>query len=262
MQSSFSFPGLTLLITVYNRSRSLERLLAAFAQLGCQFEDIVVADDASKPEHIDHMTGLQQVYNFRLLTSPQNGGLGRNLNKGQDAVTTPYTLYVQEDFVPSAAFPASLQDALQFMEDDKALDYVRFWAFLNPYPMLKPYGKGYSEMKYSVWNTDHLKFYQYSDTVHLRRSSFFDKFGRYKEGIKGDLTDYAMAISFLQHKGKGLFYDEYTKLFEHMNDDEEPSTMRELTNWRQRQNIFIRTLRLIWLKYKWLKCTWDVKFMR
>ncbi len=148
------------------------------------------------------------------------------------------------------------------MKDDKELDLVRFWAYLTAYPMLKPYGKGYSEMKYSFWNMNHLKFYQYSDTVHLRRSSFLEKFGRYKEGLKGDVIDYKMAISFLQQKGKGLFYDEYTTLFEHKNSPDEPSTMRELKNWRQSQNIFIRLLRLVFLRYKWVKCTLDVKFMK
>ena len=250
MSNVFSFPTITFLITHYNRSSSLERLLYHFKNLNCSFGEIIVADDASKLEHIEKIKVLQSAYSFRLLTTPQNGGLGRNLNRGQDAVKTHYTLYVQEDFVPSAIFPLHLQDALKFMNEDNALDYVRFWAFLNNYPGLKPYDKGFSEMTYSFWNMDHLKFYQYSDTPHLRRSNFFEKFGRYKEGIKGDLTDYAMAISFIQHKGKGLFYDDYTALFEHMNSDEEPSTMREKTNSRQSNNIFIRLLRLIYLRYK------------
>ena len=262
MGNTFSFPSVTLLITHYNRSSSLERLLSHFKDLDCFFGEIIVADDASKPEHIEKIRSLQSVYSFRLLTVPQNGGLGRNLNRGQDAVNTPYTLYVQEDFVPSAIFPEKLQDALQFMNDDKTVDYIRFWAFLDSYPGLVNYGKGYSEMKYRFWNMNHLKFYQYSDTPHLRRSNFFEKFGRYKEGIKGDLTDYSMAISFLQHKGKGLFYNDYTALFEHKNSDDEPSTMREGTNWRQSGNIFIRLLRLIYLRYKWIKCTWDVKYLR
>lgn len=262
MSNKFSFPTITLLITHYNRSSSLERLLYYFNKLDCHFGAVIIADDASKPEHIRKIESLQSTYSFRLLTAPQNGGLGRNLNRGQDVVNTPYTLYVQEDFVPSDIFPKKLQDALQFMNEDNNLDYIRFWAFLDSYPGLKPYGNGFSEMTYSFWNMNHLKFYQYSDTPHLRRSNFFEKFGRYKEGVKGDLTDYSMAISFLQHKGKGLFYDDYTALFEHMNSDEEPSTMREKTNWRQSGNIFIRLLRLIYLRYKWIKCTWDVKYLR
>lgn len=262
MATTYSFPEITLLITHYNRSTSLERLLSTFEQLHCTFGEIIVSDDASKAEHLDHVKEMQPKYNFRLITTPVNKGHGHSINKGQDEVKTPYTIYVQEDFVPSVIFPQSLMDALQFMKDDKDLDYVRFWAFLAPYPMLKPYGKGYSEMTYSFWNTNHLKFYQYSDTPHLRRSTFFNKFGRYKEGLKGDVIDYKMAISFLQHKGKGLFYDNHGALFSHENSHEEPSTMRDLKNWKQRQDIFVLTLRSAWLKYKWLKCTWDVKFMR
>jgi glycosyltransferase involved in cell wall biosynthesis len=262
MNGPYSFPEITLLITHYNRSSSLERLLQTFRQLDCRFGEIIVSDDASKPENLEKVQKMLPVYNFRLITTPVNKGHGHSINKGQDEVKTPYTLYVQEDFVPSAIFPAHLQDALQFMNEDESLDYIRFWAFLTSYPILKPYGKGYSEMKYSFWNMNHLKFYQYSDTPHLRRSNFFEKFGRYREGLKGDVIDYKMAISFLQHKGKGLFYDEYTTLFAHENSPDEPSTMRELTNWRQSRNIFIRLLRLLYLRYKWIKCTLDVKFMR
>lgn len=262
MSHVFPFPTVTLLITHYNRSSSLERLLQAFEGLGCRFGEIIVADDASKPEHLDKLKAMQPIYNFRLLSPEQNGGLGRNLNRGQDAVRTPYTLYVQEDFVPSVVFPEHFQDAVQFMNEDNSLDYIRFWAFLAPYPILKPYGKGYSEMKYNAWNTNHLKFYQYSDTAHLKRSTFFEKFGRYKEGIAGDTMDYSMAISFIQHKGKGLFFDKYHQLFEHINDDEEPSTMRDKINWRHSKSIPVLALRQVWLKYKWMKCMWDVKFLR
>ena len=262
MPIPYSFPGITLLITHYNRSSSLERLLSTFQKLNCTFGEIIVSDDASKLEHLDRVKAMQREYNFRLVTTPVNKGHGHSINKGQDVVTTPYTIYVQEDFVPSAVFPEHLKDALQFMEEDKALDYVRFWALADKYPDLKPYGKGYSQMVFNYLTTNHLKFYQYSDTPPLRRTNFFEKFGRYKEGLKGDVIDYKMAISFLRNKGKGLFFDDYSALFSHENSHEEPSTMRPLITWRQKYNPLTRLLRWGYLKYKWVKCTSDVAFMR
>ena len=86
--NSFVFPEVTLLITHYNRSLSLERLLA----------------------------NLQKRFEFELVTATTNGGLGNNINKGQDAVATPYTLYVQEDFEPTELFPSKLEDALTFLQ--------------------------------------------------------------------------------------------------------------------------------------------------
>jgi glycosyltransferase involved in cell wall biosynthesis len=260
MNELFSFPGVTLLITHYNRSSSLERLLSAFQKLDCRFEDIVVSDDGSKPEQLDKVKTMQPLYHFRLITTPQNKGFANNLNKGQDAVTTSYTLYVQEDFVPSVNFPPHFRDALQFMNDDKSLDYIRFWSFYR-YPTLRPYGKGFSEIVFSPWNMSHLKFFMYSDNPHLRRSKFFEKFGRYKEGIKADVAEYKMAVSFMQKKGKGLFYEEFTTLFEHKNSPDEPSTAGR-ANWRQSKNIFFLFLRWVYLRYKWLRCTWDRKYMR
>jgi glycosyltransferase involved in cell wall biosynthesis len=98
------FQDTTLLITHYNRSESLERLLTSFEDLNCRFGDIVVSDDGSKPEHLTKVKSLANRFNFTLVTTPVNKGLGNNINKGQDAVKTPYTLYVQEDFQPPIFF--------------------------------------------------------------------------------------------------------------------------------------------------------------
>jgi hypothetical protein len=59
------FPDTTLLITHYNRSGSLERLLATFESLGCRFADIVVSDDGSKPEHLEKVQALTAHYHAK-----------------------------------------------------------------------------------------------------------------------------------------------------------------------------------------------------
>lgn len=257
MSQGYFFKDVTLLITHYNRTRSLERLLASLAKLKCSFEDTVVSDDASRPEEMEKVKKLQQIYNFRLVTTPKNRGYGNCINKGEDAITTPYTLYLQEDFVPFDIFPDHFKDALQILNQDRTIDYVRFWALEDLHLNLKPYGKGFSEMEYKLGNMYHHKFYQFSDTPNIRRNNFREKFGRYREGIFGDLTDYYMAISFLHNKGKGLFFNKYDSLFTH-NDSEEGSRIRSGRNWRQHGNIFIRFMRFFYLRYKWLKGTWLV----
>ena len=95
MSEVFFFKDVSLLITHYNRSRSLERLLSSLERLNCRFQDIVVSDDASRPEELEQVQRMQQAYNFRLVTTPQNKGYGNCVHKGHDAVTTPYTLYIQ-----------------------------------------------------------------------------------------------------------------------------------------------------------------------
>src|ERR1700748_2746699 len=97
------FDATTLLITHYNRSQSLERLLKGFIDAGISFKDIIVSDDASNAMQLEYLKALRLTYDFELITTPQNKGLGNNLNKGQDAVKTKYTLYVQEDFTPLEA---------------------------------------------------------------------------------------------------------------------------------------------------------------
>jgi hypothetical protein len=223
MASSYYFKDITLLITHYNRSSSLERLLKACKDLNCTFEDIVVSDDCSQQEHIDKIYDLQKEYTFRLITAPENRGLGNNINKGQAAVNTPYTLYIQEDFVPLPAFPEHFIDAYQMMEEEPDLDFVRFYSYIR-YPTLKPYKMGYSRLVYNPWSPFYYKIYYYTDHPHLRRSDFLKKFGQYTEGVSVDRSEYRMCIAFIQQGGKGLFYTQYKTLLEQKNPESEPST--------------------------------------
>jgi glycosyltransferase involved in cell wall biosynthesis len=255
MATPHYFQGITLLITHYNRSSSLERLLAAFQSLDCKFEDIVVSDDGSKPEHVEKIKTLHSAYTFRLVTTPKNSGLGNNINKGQDAVNTPYTVYIQEDFVPLATFPEKLQDALAYMNERKELDMVRFYAYFK-YPYLTPVGKGFSQMRFKVWYPGYKKFYFYSDHPHLRRSNFLEKFGRYQEGVNVEVSEYGMMMSVLKKKGQALFYDDYKGLLDQVNSSVEPSTFKR-NFWRESDNVFVTGVRHVFrhlkFNYNYLK---------
>lgn len=254
-----SFPEITLLITHYNRSQSLERLLRAFEELGMQFDGIVVSDDGSQPEHQQALQRLQAAHCFQLVGTTQNRGLGHNINKGQAAVRTPYTLYVQEDFEPKPAFRESLRAALGYLQADAGLDIARFYAYFS-YPYTKPYGQGFAEMvfKPQLWATNHLKFYVYSDHPHLRRTSFPAKFGRYQEGVKGDITEANMAKAFIRQGGRGIFFEDFNGLFYQKNSSAEPSTMHR-ANWRASTNPLALSLRFIYLQGKLLRWTYDVR---
>jgi glycosyltransferase involved in cell wall biosynthesis len=246
MQSEFS--KITLLVTHYNRSASLERLLRAFTEQEIIWGDIVVSDDGSKPEHLERLKLLQSAYPFRLITTPVNKGLGNNINKGQDAVNTPYTIYVQEDFNPFPGYKKHLHDALNIAEERADIDMIRFYAYFK-YPYLKPYRDGFSEMVFKFWYPGYRKFHCYSDHPHLRRSTFFNKFGRYAEGIKGDRTEFLMAMSFLKNKGKAMFYEDFKGLFDQVNSSDEPSTMKR-SDLRQSTNFVIAFARATYRNIK------------
>ena len=252
----YHFKDVALLITHYNRSLSLERLLKSFKDLGCYFEEIVVSDDCSKPEHLQNLKELQKEYQFKLVTTTKNSGLGNNINKGQDAVTSKYTLYIQEDFIPHHLFPGKLSEAIEIMEHTD-FDFVRYWAYFK-YPYLKPYKGGYSEMKFNFWYLGYRKFWFYSDAPHLRRSNFFQRFGRYPEGISSDRTEYRMAISVLQKKPKGLFHEEdFQGLLIHANDMETSTVPRD--EWRYSNKnkllVFVRAI------YRYLKFSFNYLFI-
>lgn len=247
------FNDVTLLITHFNRSSSLERLLRAFKNLRVNFKEIVISDDCSDTFHLNHIHLLHKEFPFKLITTSVNGGLGNNLNKGQIAVDTPYTLYVQEDFIPMAIFVDRFKDAMDIMHSEADMDIIRFYAY-GPYPYLKPYKKGYSLMIYKPWFLNKNKIYNYSDHPHLRRNSFFERFGKYTEGIKSDKTEYEMCLSFIQNNGRGLFYNEYDTLFHQENTSAEPSTVKR-SNWRQSDNPLLSFVRLI---YRQIKYNYDL----
>jgi glycosyltransferase involved in cell wall biosynthesis len=246
-------PGVTLLITHYNRSHSLERLLAAFENKQIQFESVVVSDDGSDDFHKERLIILSRQFDFRLITSEGNRGLGHCLNKGQNAISTPFTLYVQEDFVPTEAFKEAYEAAVELLNEDQDLDIIRFFSNFR-YPYLKPYKKGFSKMYLPILGIDYKKIYLYSDGPHLRRSKFLEKFGLYRENIHGDRMEYWMCISFIKKGGKGLFYDDYHSLFLHINTSEEPSRMKR-PEWNPRPNLFYAATQYI---YRQLRYNFDV----
>jgi len=250
----YHFEEVTLLITHYNRSGSLGRLLDSFKAINCSFGDIVISDNASEAEHLDYIDKLSNKHNFRLITSATNKGLGNNINKGQDSVRTKYTVYIQDDFIALPAFPEHFKDAFEIMSSDPQWDLVSFYSYV-PYPYLKPYKKGFSEKLFKAmpWYTNHLKFYVYGDHPHLRRSNFFDKFGRYKEGLNLDETERAMCLDFIRGKGKALFYDDHYGLLDQQNSDSEPSTATYRKEWRQRNTPLVLLLKWFYLKYKFVK---------
>lgn len=251
------FKNVSLLITHYNRPKSLERLLSAFDALECKFEEIVVSDDGSKSEHQIALRTLQSKFAFRLIESVTNKGLGNNVNKGQRAVTSTMTLYVQEDFVPTEMFPGRFRIALDLMEQNQDLDIIRLYAYYA-YPYLRPYSDDFSEMLIKPYYMNYTKIYYYSDHPHLRRSNFLEKFGEYQEGLAGDRTEYRMCLSFIQNNGKGLFYNNFKDLFVQENSEIEPSTMTRST-LTSSDNPLISTLRYV---YRQLKYNFDINFYK
>ena len=253
----YQFKDVALLITHYNRSMSLERLLKSFKDLGCFFEEIVVSDDCSNPEHLEKLKELQKEYQYKLITTPINIGLGNNINKGQDAVTAKYTLYIQEDFTPQSQFPGKLSEALDIMENTD-FDFIRFYSYYK-YPYMKPYKNGFSEMDFKFWYRGYRKFWYYSDHPHLRRSNFLQRFGRYVEGEKVEKTEYMMAISVLQNKPKALFHEADFRGLILQSNDLETSTVPRV-EWRYSYKypplVFVRAI------FRYLKFSFYYLFIR
>jgi glycosyltransferase involved in cell wall biosynthesis len=252
--ASESFKEITLIITHFNRSDSLARLLRRIKSIGVEVGETIVSDGGSQPEHLNEVKELQREFGFTLLTTEVNLGLGNSINVGQDAAKTPYLLYIQEDFVPTPKFRDALKDGLDLIQNEQQWDIVRFYSFpWVKFPYLTPYKNGFSEMKFSLnpLYSNHVKFYVYSDHPHLKRRSFANKFGRYVETLNGDITENAMCRSFLKNGGRGLYYGDYKSLFEHINSAEEPGQVRAHKE-KTKKLSDIKPLYWAYLKFKTL----------
>lgn len=262
LESNKPITSVALLITHFNRVKSLERLLLKLKETGLTFKQLIVSDGGSRPEILDEVQKLKLQYNFTLITTPVNIGLGHTINVGVDAANTPYILYIQEDFFPKHAFVEVLNNALQIMDEEEEWDIIRFYSFpWAKFPYLNSYKKGFSEMLFRLrpWYINHHKFYVYSDHPHLRRKSFSDKFGRHLEILDADKTELSMCRSFLKQKGRGLYYEDYTELFEHKNSQEEPGQERPHKQ-KMKKYAEIKALYWFYLKYKTFKETVDYIF--
>jgi glycosyltransferase involved in cell wall biosynthesis len=263
LSSTHLFDDITLLVTHYNRSSSLERLLRSFRDMGFVFGDIVVSDDGSRKEHLEIVRNLAVDFNFRLITTPLNKGLGNNINKGQDSVVTPFTLYIQEDFVPQPGFLPHLIDGHKIMREDGCWDLISFYAY-EQYPYSRPYKLGFSERIFhsSPFYTNNLKFYMYSDHPHLRKSSFLNDIGRYVENKNVDITEMKMSLLFIKKGGRSLLFDDHFSLLIQQNSQTEPSTAA-YRNPIMPENSPMAVYKLAkWLygKYKFLKLNLQLAF--
>jgi hypothetical protein len=254
-ENTLTLHDVTLLITHYDRSYSLERLLKTFEDEKIKFESIIVSDDGSDKYHIERLCTLSKQYDFLLISDNENHGLGHCLNKGQSAVTTPLTLYVQEDFVPTQKFKEAIKTAVELLNENTDLDIIRFFSNFK-YPYLTPFKNGFSKMFFPSLGINYKKIYLYSDGPHLRRSNFLQKFGLYKEGIHGDRTEYWMCISFIKNGGKGLFYDDFHSLFLHINTPEESSKMHR-PPWNPKPNFIYAATQYV---YRQLRYNFDIAF--
>ena len=255
--NTFFFENVSLLISHYNRSKSLLRLLTEMQNLEVKFGEIIVSDDASSDNHLQNLKEYQKIFNFKLITSPINKGLSNNINKGLEAVSKPYILYVQEDFVPSSRFPIKFLHSLEIMDERPDIDIARYWAYWK-YPYLNPVKNGFSEMNFNFWKTGYKKFYVYSDACHLRRRDFTKRFGKYEENLPSDRAEYLMMMSFIRGKGKAIYNDHYNEMFNHQNNEAEPSTVyRDSISYKE-NNPVILVIRNI---YRNTKFNFDYLFL-
>ena len=176
---------ISVLFVTYNRSDLLEitfRSLRERADFGSRRVEFIVSDDASDERHLARLMALPFDKHVLSLT---NKGLGNNCNKGIAESVGLYILQVQDDceFVGARTLVST---AVQLLEEDSEVGLVQL---THQTPNIAHEKRQLSNgTLYCVFENDNIQRRRksgtrpYSDQPHLKRRSFCDEIGSYKEG--------------------------------------------------------------------------------
>ncbi len=158
--------------------------------------ELIVTDDGSSPaEQAGIRTLPFEVYRL----SPNNRGLGANMNAGLAAARGKHILVMQDDWETTALAGPAIGQAVDVLEADGEVGMVRFYGDPGAFPLLPRHA---GEVVY--WVADHgSPRYRphphiYSDTPHVRRAALNDEavLGLYREDVPMEETEQDYAERF------------------------------------------------------------------
>jgi hypothetical protein len=163
----------------------------------------------------DHLKLFCESRNIPLAFREGKADLGSAMNFANRASQTKYTMILQDDFYLER--PIDLSEGIRTLEDNPNIDFIRY-----SYPAHLVSFKG----SFHSWRIlDEQKDWPYGDDPHLRRSTFAQKFGHYKEQERHGASESHMAHSVKVNKATILTTEE--PMFGHYGNT--PSVIRE---WR------------------------------
>ena len=243
---------LSILITHYNRPKSLKECLQAIQALKLEYpHEIVVSDDCSAFENIELIKKIEGV---RLILSDSNRGLAANLNHGIKACKGDYILYCQEDFLLKKTILDVLPECFKSL-DSGQVDMVRFRANYKFNKLIKISEHINKIPKFSLHNF-HINTFRYSDHPFITSPDFYKRFGYYLENSSGPYGETEFAIRILKLKATiGITTRDYIKANEGVasviHQGVFVKTTRLNNGFKRKAHRFARALRqhLEWLLY-------------
>lgn len=250
-------PLVSIVFISYKRFNLLKQTYDSFKKI-CKYPnlELILSDDGSPKEIQNEMRGL---FFHKYLFSPRNFGLGNNQNKGITAAEGSYILNLQDDWFCHG--PSDfIEVCLTVFDELPDVGYIRLWqhpSFSIPYDVRKLKNglsvRVYDDKRGMDKTKNRYRDYIYSDRPHIKRRTFHEQIGLYRE----DLVFNDMEIDFCQRVEqqdaiKGAWIEGYGDIFEHIGIDHtfNPSQRRaNLRAWLENH----RLLRYPWQFYLLLR---------
>lgn len=241
-------PLVSVIFITYKRLDLLTRTYEAFRSI-CTYPKLeyILCDDGSPRALQKKMRELQfDTYLF----AEKNKGLGNNQNKGIVAAKGEYLLQLQDDWLCHG--PGDfIQGALEVFAKKPDIGLIRLWnhkGFNIPYDLYQTADGRRVRIYESVY--DHLPSerhdYVYSDRPHIKRRSFHEKLGYYREDIFMNDMEIEFCERFeKQTEIKGATIEEYAETFEHIG------TEQTFNRSQKRANLRDRLEKHWFLRYPW-----------
>lgn len=205
------WPEVTILICTYERQKELAATVDALRENMSYPTDKLkwlICDDSSPSQYASRLAkrpGYRDLH-IEVVNTEKNGGWGRNVNNGNNAVTTEFTFFIEDDKILRKAL--DLRVGIAAMMEMPYIGMMRYRGTagdhlilhhmeVNITKWLPDYqgGVGLSgRLTYCLIDQGSPALNIYSHGPHLKRSNFHQFYGAYPEGLKLGPTEEAMAF--------------------------------------------------------------------
>ena len=225
-------PLISVVLIAYKRVDRLRRTVESFRRVTRYPRlEYILSDDGSPPEI---QAQMREIPFDQYLMSPRNRGLGHNQNKGVRAARGEFIFHLQDDWVCKSP-PDFLEAALELFDERPDVVMIRF----DEEPRRLPHEthalrSGRTARIYVNGRCTELGEYGYTDRPHIKRRSFHEQIGWYREGVPMTRMEAEIMERFDGQQALRFATIEGYAGWDHIGTDASFNPTYKLAAWRQR----------------------------
>lgn len=238
-----NLPKISIIIIHYNRLDCLIETIESFKSK-CKYKNIefIIADDNSNKDVKKEILNLKVDI---LVTNYTNKGLGNNTNNALYCCRGDYILQLQDDWLYIGKEDL-IEKSILLFEKNEDIDIIRYYN-------KKLYHTKKIDDYFSKIDLDNItseeKKILYSDTPHMKKKCFHEKYGYYMENINMNQMEIKFAENFSKKSNLNVVFSNSDQ-FKHIgaNKSYNPSVKKNKLYQKLRGCIFTRYFVDIYMK--------------